>query len=322
MSSRRGALPSGVGRRPIESLTSIGRAQRRWGPGGRPVIGATALVTATAAAVLVGGPTAAAPASAAITPTTKTSTATQGTPDPTPVVHGVRLNRSRVAVSGLNTMPVRVTVTASVLPPARGGNDQPWLTATLTRSPKATWPALTGTSVQLTRVGTAQMPGTWTGVLHVPSTLHGTLQVTQLSRVPAETDDGSMVPPIPVTNGPTLRVTGVHQPRIAATPVPRKPATTIGSYRIFGQVLDSATRRPYRSRINVDLVIDGECWRGIPCATRTDSRGRFTFVIRNRPIGTPPTRPVTWGHNLLLHAAAKDALGRPTLVLIAPVRLR
>lgn len=241
--------------------------------------------------------------------------------EPVLSVTSVALNRSRVAVSGLNTMPVRVTVTGSYPSPAQEGDDLTSLTAILTRSPSAKWPALSALAVPLTRVGTVQTPGTWTGVANIPSTLHGVLKVTQVTTEPAHIDTGGTNRPVAVT-GPSLQVTGVHQPSVSAAGVPRRPAPTIRSYAITGKVLDSTTKSPYRSRVTVELVLDGLCWSSAKCQVRTDRRGRFTFRIANTPIGSPPTRPVMWSHNVLLQSAAKDAMGFPTLISIKPVRLR
>lgn len=280
-----------------------------------PVLGAAA-VLASAGAFAAAAPSVASPVSK---------------PDPLPsvrlvaepvlTVSAVTLNRSRVAVSGLNTMPVRVTVAASYPTQAQGGSDVTSLTAILTRSPKVTWPGLNGLRVPLRRVGTAQAPGTWTGVANIPSTLSGTLKVTAVTTTAARDDGSDMTAPISF-DGPSVRVTGVHVPAIAAAAVPRRPARTVRSYAISGQVVDTATKAPYRSRIPVQLVIDGSCWRGIPCTVRTDTRGRFTFKVPNKPIGSPPSRPVSWGHNLWLTGAAKDADGFGTLLLVRPVTVR
>ncbi len=253
------------------------------------------------------------------------------TPDPLPsvrlvtppqlTVSSVTLSRSRVAVSGLNTMPVRVTVAAAYPTQAQGGSDVTSLTAILTRSPKVVWPGLNGLRVPLRRVGTAQTPGTWTGVAHIPATLSGTLKVTGITTALAHDDGSDMTQPVAV-NGPSLQVTGVHLPMLTATVVPRRPAVRVRSYAITGRVYDAATKAPYRSRVSVQLVIDGSCWRSLPCTVRTDTRGRFTFTIPNTPIGSPPSRPVTWGHNLWLTSAAKDADGEPTIIVVKPVPVR
>ena len=120
--------------------------------------------------------------------------------------------------------------------------------------------------------GTVQN-GTWSGPVNVPSTANGTFKVTGVLAGTYFPSSGDMTDPTPF-NGPSLAVTGLHLPKIAAAVSPK--VVPFGSpYSIRWAVTDAATGKPYGTRITVFLGIDNGCvepgpgrWSG---PTRTGS---------------------------------------------------
>lgn len=174
--------------------------------------------------------------------------AAQASPDPDLHITSVTLNKTSVAVSGLNTVPVTVTVKGSYDPAP-------------TQSVNVILERTGGTGQQRTLFSTNlvrnQTTGTWSGPLQVPSTANGTFKVTGVETGPFFPGSGSMTDPTPYA-GPSLAVTGTHQPRISASVSPKlvpygKP------YSIKWAVTDAQTGRPYGSRVRVVLGIDNIC---------------------------------------------------------------
>ena len=179
-------------------------------------------------------------------------TAAQAAPDPALTIDSVTLNKTSVAVSGLNTVPVTVTVKGvfdtgspddakvpvNVLLERTGGSGQ----------------ARTLFSTNLVR---NQAAGTWSGPLNVPSTANGTFKVTGVMTGPFYPGSGSMADPTPYA-GQTLTVTGTHMPKFAASVTPK--VVPFGKpYSIKWAVSDSETGKPYGSRIRVELGVDSLC---------------------------------------------------------------
>ncbi|GAA1108905.1 hypothetical protein GCM10009630_02310 [Kribbella jejuensis] len=174
--------------------------------------------------------------------------AANASPDPDLHITSVTLNKTGVAVSGLNTVPVTVTVKGSYAP----GPTQP-VNVILER---------TGGSGQerwlfSTNLVRNESAGAWSGPLNVPSTANGTFKVTGVQTGPFFPGSGSMTDPTPYA-GPSLAVTGTHQPKITASVNPKlvpygKP------YSIKWAVTDAQTGKPYGSRVRVVLGIDNVC---------------------------------------------------------------
>jgi hypothetical protein len=194
----------------------------------------------------------------------------QAAPDPDLTVVDVDLSRASVAVSGLNLAPVAVTVKAKY---AGGGSPDSTLFVVLQRQSGSGWPTyLVSTNLPLNS-GTVE-DGTWAGTLFVPSTANGTWKVTGVQfgqyGIP-----GDMTEPTPF-DGPSLVVSGTNRPRVTASVSPK--VVPFGSpYSIRWAVTNSATGKPYGSRLTVLLAIDNGCAEDAGGdVVRTDTNGVVT----------------------------------------------
>jgi len=192
-------------------------------------------------------------------------TAAQADPDPDLKIDSVTLNKTSVAVSGLNTATVTVTV--------KGSYDA--------NTPVNVILERTGGSGQVTSLLSTNLPrnqraGTWSGPLNVPSTANGTFKVTGVMTGPYFPGSGSMTDPTPYA-GPTLAVTGTHLPKITALVTPKVVPFNSG-YSIRWAVTDSQTGKPYGSRLKVALANDNECveYMGPGYSNLTDTNGVVT----------------------------------------------
>lgn len=168
--------------------------------------------------------------------------------DPDLKITSVTLNKTSVAVSGLNTVAVTVTVTGSYAPaPTEPVN------VILERTGGSGMQSVLF-STNLVRNAAA---GTWSGPVLVPSTANGTFKVTHVQVGPYFPGSGSMTDPTPYA-GQTLTVTGTHQPKITASVSPK--LVPYGSpYLITWAVTDAQTGKPYGSRLRVELAFDNIC---------------------------------------------------------------
>lgn len=174
--------------------------------------------------------------------------------DPDLTVTSVTLGRTAVAVSGLNTVAVPVTVVGGY---ATTGSYTIYLNVFLDRT-GGTGPARYMVAALLTLTSGTNQSGTWTGSLYVPSTANGTFKVTGvLQGQIIDGSDGSMTTPTPYA-GPSITVTGLHQPKIGVSIIPK--IVPFGSaYKARVAITDSATGLPYGSRINVQITVDNLC---------------------------------------------------------------
>ncbi|MGW6200194.1 hypothetical protein ACWF0M_28905 [Kribbella sp. NPDC055110] len=171
----------------------------------------------------------------------------QAAPDPDLKIDSITLNKTSVAVSGLNTAPVTVTVTGTY-----GADAKTPVNVILER---------TGGSGQERTLFSTNLPrlanGTWSGPLQVPSTANGTFKVTGVLTGPFFPGSGSMTDPTPYA-GPSLAVTGTHQPKITASVSPK--VVPFGSgFSIKWAVTDAQTGKPYGSKVRVVLGTDNIC---------------------------------------------------------------
>ncbi|WBQ05398.1 hypothetical protein [Kribbella sp. CA-293567] len=182
--------------------------------------------------------------------------AAQAVPDPELTVTAVTLGRASVAVSGLNTVAVPVTVKAGY------DSDQPWVEKALLnvvlKRTGGSGPVDLIVAGELKRTAGTARNGTWTGSLHVQSTANGTFQVDGVvGGTNYDGSDGSMVSPTPFA-GPRIAITGVHQPKLGVSVIPR--VVPFGSaYQVKAAVYDSATGKPYGTRILLQVVRSNLC---------------------------------------------------------------
>jgi hypothetical protein len=182
-------------------------------------------------------------------------TVAQAAPNPALHVDSVALSKTSVAVSGLNTVPVTVTVkggyTAANAPDIT-------LYAILERT-VGTGQKVLMVSTDLPRTAGNVTNGTWSGPLNVPSTANGAFKVTGVFAGKYAPGTGDLFDPTPVANGPSITVTGTHLPKITAEVVPAVVPFTSAPFRIRWTVTDSATGKPYGTRLKLIIETDDFC---------------------------------------------------------------
>lgn len=220
--------------------------------------------------------------------------AAQAAPDPDLKIDSVTLNKTSVAVSGLNTVPVTVTVKGSY--DSDNPDDSKIPVNVILERTGGTGQQRTLFSTNLPRLAN----GTWSGPLHVPSTANGTFKVTGVITGPFFPGSGSMTDPTPYA-GPSISVTGTHQPKVTALVTPRVVQYN-QPYTIKWAVSDAQTGKPYGTRIRVELNTDSGCVENFgPGYTHvTDTNGIVTATYPGVSI-----TPIT----CLLLPGSPDAIG-------------
>jgi hypothetical protein len=204
--------------------------------------------------------------------TAPSATAASGTaqaPDPNLRIKSVTLGRSAVAVSGLNRVAVGVTVKAEY------DSDNPQDTQPLNVFLKRTGGVgpLGGMIAGYLKLTAGTLAdGTYTGTLDVPSTANGTFEVYSVWRGYLAIQDVGMIDETPF-DGPSIAVTGVHLPKLAAKLIPR--VVPFGSpYQVKVALSDSATGKPYGTRLPLLVSADETlCYSGAGSSGRTDTAG-------------------------------------------------
>jgi hypothetical protein len=172
-------------------------------------------------------------------------------------VTSVKADRTTIAVSGLNTVPVKLTVAAKY--DTTNPDDNNLVLLVYIKRISGTGPMTQLLSTDLPRTSGTVQNGVWSGPVYIPSTANGTYKVYGVSYGPYLTwQSGGMLPdPTPV-DGPTLAITGVHQPKITAKVTPS--VVPFGSgFTITWAVTDKTTGKPYGSRIRAMLGTDNQC---------------------------------------------------------------
>ncbi|MFD7153381.1 hypothetical protein ACFV9C_02215 [Kribbella sp. NPDC059898] len=228
-------------------------------------------------------------------------------PDPRLHIESVTLNRGSVAVSGLNTVPVTVTVKGSY-----GVDAKAPVNVILERTGgSGTMSALFSTN--LVRDAAS---GTWSGALKVPSTANGTFKVTGVQTGPFSPPSPPTFDPTPYA-GPSLAVTGTHQPRITAAVTPK--VVPFGApYSIRWAITDAQTGKPYGSRIRVALKHDSGCVEYFGPGT-TDVTGTNGIVTKTYPASTDnPSNCLIVPGDPWLNATLGFTAARPAIVSATP----
>jgi len=185
-----------------------------------------------------------------------TAPAAQADPDPNLTITKVVLSRSSVAVSSLNQVPVKVTVTGGY-DSADPQNANLTLHAYLKRT-SGTGLVNILVSMELFRTAGTTQNGTWEGNVNVPSTANGTFEAYGVMTGAFWPGSGDMTTETPVPNPPKLTVTGTNQPRITARVIP-DPLPFGQSYSIRWSVINGQTGKPYGTRLKVWLANDNGC---------------------------------------------------------------
>ncbi|MFI7060016.1 hypothetical protein ACIBL3_03455 [Kribbella sp. NPDC050124] len=194
-------------------------------------------------------------------------------PDPSLTVTEVTVDRTSVAVSGLNTVPILVRV-KGVYDSTEPGDQDRTVYVVLERT-SGTGPLRWMVSTNLAlQPGTTIQNAVWSGTLNVPSTATGTFKVTGVMPRTFGVFSGDMTEPTPF-DGPTVTVAGYHLPKVTASVSPK--VVPFGSpYSIRWAVTDSATGKPYGTRLTVLLGVDAECAEVGGLLLRTDVNGIVT----------------------------------------------
>lgn len=200
--------------------------------------------------------------------------AAQAAPDPNLTISQVTLDRTSVAVSGLNTYPINVTVKGGYDSDEPG--DQDLVLNVILERTGGTGPRSNIVSADLKRdPATTLENGTWRGRLNVASTANGTFKVTGVMTGPyGAPGGGTPIDPTPYS-GQTITVKGTNLPKITASVNPRvvpwgKP------YSITWAVTNTATGKPYGTRIPIGLGVDTPCAEGGSPMFRTGTNGLIT----------------------------------------------
>ncbi|GAA1573890.1 MULTISPECIES: hypothetical protein [Kribbella] len=233
----------------------------------------------------------------------------QADPDPRLHVESVTLNRGSVAVSGLNTVPVTVTVKGSY--------------TVNTAAPVNVILERTGGSGGMSALFSTNLSrdaatGTWSGALKVPSTANGTFKVSGVQVGPFSPTSPPTFDPTPYA-GPSLAVIGTHQPRITAAVTPK--VVPFGApYSIRWAVTDAQTGKPYGSRIRVALKHDSGCveYFGPGTTDVTDTNG---IVTKTYPGSTySPSNCLIVPGDPWVNASLAFTAARPAVVSATPSR--
>ncbi|MFF0266146.1 hypothetical protein [Kribbella sp. NPDC004536] len=184
-------------------------------------------------------------------------TAAQAAVDPKLTIANVTADRSAVAVSGLNTVPVQLTVTAKYNSTDPADAHLVLLVYLKRISGPGPNSLMLSTDLPLS-TGTVQ-DGVWKGPVFVPSTAGGTFKVYAVGTGPFLALQAGGTPPDPTPfDGPTITVTGTNVPKVTAKVTP--PIVPFGSgFTITWAITNTATAKPYGTRIKVLLGLDNQC---------------------------------------------------------------
>jgi hypothetical protein len=191
-------------------------------------------------------------------------------PDPKLTVTSVTLGRSTVAVSGLNRVAVPVTVKAGYN--SDDPQDDDTLLNVFFKRTGGVGPIRYMIAGHLKRTAGTLKNGTWTGTVDVPSTANGTFKAYGvLPGFTLDGSDGSMTSETPF-DGPSIAVTGYHLPRLGVSVIPK--VVPFGSaYQLKAAIWDSATGKPYGTRIPLQVVNDNLCVEYDAGSRLTDAAG-------------------------------------------------
>lgn len=199
--------------------------------------------------------------------------AAQAAPDPNLTITDVDLDKTAVAVSGLNTVSIKATVKGGY-DSTEPGDENLVLNVVLERT-GGTGPLKTIFSTDLKRISGTLQNGVWSGTLNATSTANGTFKVTGVVTGPYGAPIGGTPFDATPYDGPSLAVTGIHLPKVTASVSPK--VVPFGSpYSIKWAVTDTATGKPYSSRIKALLGVDVPCAEGGGQSVLTDTNGTVT----------------------------------------------
>lgn len=209
-------------------------------------------------------------------------------PDPNLTITDVDLDKTAVAVSGLNTVPIKATVKGGY-DSTEPGDEDLVLNVILERT-GGTGPLKAIFSTDLKRVSGTLQNGVWSGTLNATSTANGTFKVTGVATGPWGAPVGGTPFDATPYDGPSLAVTGTHLPKVTASVSPK--VVPFGSpYSIRWAITDTATGKPYGIVTKSYKAADADflnCLRltGAPY----DIGGQWLFVARPGIVSAAPSK--------------------------------
>ncbi|MEV6417462.1 hypothetical protein [Kribbella sp. NPDC051718] len=191
----------------------------------------------------------------------------------------VRLSRTNLAVTGLNTVPVTVE--------AEGGYDSATadpnlkLRAGLGRDSGA-GQAQELYSTAMTRYSGTTQHGKWRGVIHVPSTANGVFFVYGMGT--GFKPNGELIDFTQVSSGPKLAVKGTNQPRLSGRVTPA--VVPVGKpYTVNWRVINYATNQPYGAKLKAVVGVGAGCARQQGRQVISDVLGNFSQPLAAGSVG-------------------------------------
>lgn len=169
--------------------------------------------------------------------------------------------------------------------------------------------------VPLRRVGDADGLTTWRGILRP----HGPSRTVRFEgawpcALPAGAFQcGTWSYPDFLSTWPAVPVTASHVPHVSVRTAPAVVSLDRSSYVVSGQVLDSATGRPFGVPVRLSVQRDAQCdtpHRGVGVITGRD--GRFRVTLSNRHL--PDSGAEALGQHCVIvwqRPLARDSAGRP-----------
>jgi hypothetical protein len=236
-----------------------------------------AAVRATVAAALAGAMVATGTLPARAGPPAPSDAATSADTTP-PRVEGLWFSRASVRVSGLDVVPVTVSVR---LTDASGVREVPYA---MTPSPVLALSPVPGFRSRvrpvLSRTSGTVTDGVWSATVHVPSTWNGTVRIASVG---AEDQAGNVLNrELRGARSPALRVTGTHRPALTF----QYSLLAAGGFRLHGRAYFTDTRRPI-PRLPLAAAYESPCDLdgGAINNIVTDARGFYEKRFENAGMG-------------------------------------
>ncbi|GAA0574409.1 hypothetical protein GCM10009534_05400 [Kribbella sandramycini] len=189
-------------------------------------------------------------------------------------VQSVELNKASVAVAGLNTVPVTIVVKATY------DEGKPGQVMHAELNADDTYPGTQVFSEPLTLIAGSGTDGTWRGTVNVPSTANGKFVVSKVRA--GAWDPKVQSPDMGFVENVSMTVKGVHIPKITHQ-VDQDPVPFGKPYKITWRVTDSATGKPYGTKLKVMSFKGVTCLetKGLKSPVHTNTAG--ALVVSYQP---------------------------------------
>ena len=280
-----------------------------------------AAVRATVAVALAGALVATATSPARAGPASASGAAASADTTP-PRIERAWFSRASVRISGLNVVPVTVSVhltdASGVTTIPAGMNPSP----TLTLSPAPGFQSLV--RPRLTHTSGTVTDGVWSATVHVPSTWNGTVRIASVGA--GDRAGNVLNRELRGARAPALRVTGTHRPALTF----HYSLLAGGGFRLHGRAYYTDTRRPL-ARQPLAAAYESPCdlEGGATNNIVTDARGFYEKRFENAGVSdfgcvaligraAPRQNPTV----LAYHHASAPQPAIPDAALLQPEDLR